>query len=84
MSICGESVMQWIKVEDKLPEATRTHEWRGPISDQVLCAIKCTTKEGTRYIVKEGHYAHKYNYWAVPGSQHEVVAWMPMPEYKGE
>lgn len=74
--------MEWIKVEDRLPEGTRKNNDGRPISDQVLCAIKATTLNGTRYIVKEGHLDIKWNRWKIPGSQHDVVAWMPMPEYK--
>lgn len=72
---------EWIKVEDRLPEATRKDSSGRPISDQVLCAIKAKTKSGIRYIVKEGHFDIHWKLWSIPGSQHEVVAWMPMPEY---
>ena len=70
----------WIDVKDRVPEMTIK---KGNInkSEQVLCAIKAVTQKEARYIVKEGCYQN--GYWRIPGSQNDVVAWMPMPEYVG-
>ena len=63
-------------------------------TDRVLCAIKAPLLNGeVRYLVKEGKGQAKYLgsdskptdpkfvRWLIPGSQNEVVAWMPLPEY---
>lgn len=69
-------------------------------TDRVLCAIKAPLKNGeVRYLVKEGKgYVDsadgvgldskpihlEYTGWLIPGSQNNVVAWMPLPEYNEE
>lgn len=70
----------WIDVKDRLPEENIKKNGRKR-SEQVLCAIKATTMRETRYIVKEGCLEN--GHWRVSGSQNDVVAWMPMPEYIG-
>lgn len=66
-------------------------------TDRVLCAIKAPLANGeVRYLVKEGKGTAEdvgidskpinldCTVWRVPGSQNDVVAWMPLPEYNEE
>lgn len=73
-------ISYWISIDEKLPEENIIKNGRKR-SEQVLCAIEASTQKGTRYIVKEG--CLEDGCWRIPGSQCNVVAWMPMPEYVG-
>ena len=86
--------MDWINCETQQPTTSNSYRRDRTIiyqSEPVLCAIKAETKDGVRYIVKEGKYEKRFrdgkciwDYWRIAGSQNNVVAWMPLPEYKEE
>lgn len=76
--------MNWISVNDRLPEvvsAKREYKTFIKTSTRVLCV--CVQKSG-KTMVKEGYCVwHENNpkaYWKIPGTIDTVTHWMPLPE----
>ena len=75
--------MEWIDVNDRLPELetipTKPNFRHKPKSERVLCA--CKQRSG-KVFVKEGFYElwDGNPIWRIPGSIDTVTHWMPLPE----
>lgn len=75
--------MKWIKVEDRLPLATKTGDWDGKKSDQLW-----VVDEKGNYLVAHCYQGvidgNEFCEWYNPDDYelpHKVVAWMPILEY---
>lgn len=73
---CRPKVMEWIPVADCLPETPLANIY----SEDVLVA--CSNGRSLSY--KVGWYNNEEKEWNKALENYDVVAWMPIPKYKGE